>query len=307
MILSEITAGKQMILGGVSCRTPSKVIQLPTVEDLICSCEFVSSSCNYEELAFAYPTNELDTYRNDFKSILITLLDASSSYEFFLVDSNDAEIPILDGVHGTLYGLGFNTLQPLKVGFRIDWLKVFNLLSGDIYKIRIKQTDFENTIVVDSHSIKLMQFSELASQDTTKIQTTQKGVYLSGEDYEGMNWVNMNRIVANFGNEKQQTEISRLKDGNYQDFDIQNEYYYQYTLETNLLPSPIADFLLNSDIKTDEILISNYDVYAYRQYRDLPVIHEGTIDASDDYATNINKRFTITFNDSTTNLKRNFQ
>jgi len=307
MILSEITAGKQMILGGVSCRTPSKVIQLPTVEDLVCSCEFVSSSCNYEELAFAYPTNELDTYRNDFKSILITLLDASSSYEFFLVDSNDAEIPILDGVHGTLYGLGFNTLQPLKVGFRIDWLKVFNLLSGDIYKIRIKQTDFENTIVVDSHSIKLMQFSELASQDTTKIQTTQKGVYLSGEDYEGMNWVNMNRIVANFGNEKQQTEISRLKDGNYQDFDIQNEYYYQYTLETNLLPSPIADFLLNSDIKTDEILISNYDVYAYRQYRDLPVIHEGTIDSSDDYATNINKRFTITFNDSTTNLKRNFQ
>jgi hypothetical protein len=307
MILSEITAGKQMILGGVSCRTPSKVIQLPTVEDLICSCEFVSSSCNYEELAFAYPTNELDTYRNDFKSILITLLDASSSYEFFLVDSNDVEIPILDGVHGTLYGLGFNTLQPLKVGFRIDWLKVFNLLSGDIYKIRIKQTDFENTIVVDSHSIKLMQFSELASDGTVKIKTTQKGVYLSGEDYEGMNWVNMNRIVANFGNEKQQTEISRLKDGNYQDFDIQNEYYYQYTLETNLLPSPIADFLLNSDIKTDEILISNYDVYAYRQYRDLPVIHEGTIDASDDYATNINKRFTITFNDSTTNLKRNFQ
>jgi hypothetical protein len=307
MILSEITAGKQMILGGVSCRTPSKVIQLPTVEDLICSCEFVSSSCNYEELAFAYPTNELDTYRNDFKSILITLLDASSSYEFFLVDSNDVETPILDGVHGTLYGLGFNTLQPLKVGFRIDWLKVFNLLSGDIYKIRIKQTDFENTIVVDSHSIKLMQFSELASDGTVKIKTTQKGVYLSGEDYEGMNWVNMNRIVANFGNEKQQTEISRLKDGNYQDFDIQNEYYYQYTLETNLLPSPIADFLLNSDIKTDEILISNYDVYAYRQYRDLPVIHEGTIDASDDYATNINKRFTITFNDSTTNLKRNFQ
>jgi hypothetical protein len=307
MILSEITAGKQMILGGVSCRTPSKVIQLPTVEDLICSCEFVSSSCNYEELAFAYPTNELDTYRNDFKSILITLLDANSTYEFFLVDSNDVETPLLDGVHGTLYGLGFNTLQPLKVGFRIDWLKVFNLLSGDIYKIRIKQTDFENTIVVDSHSIKLMQFSELASQDTTKIQTTQKGVYLLGEDYEGMNWVNMNRIVANFGNEKQQTEISRLKDGNYQDFDIQNEYYYQYTLETNLLPSPIADFLLNSDIKTDEILISNYDVYAYRQYRDLPVIHEGTIDASDDYATNINKRFTITFNDSTTNLKRNFQ
>ena len=307
MILKEITAGKQMILGGVSCRTPSKVIKLPTVDDLICSCAFVNSSCDYEELAFAYPTNELDTYRNDFKSILITLLDSTSTYEFFLVGSDSVEIPLLDDTYGTLYGLGFNTLQPLKVGFRIDWLKVFNSLGGDIYKIRIKQTDFDTTIVVDSQNIKLMQFSELASDGTVKIKTTQKGVYLSGEDYEGMSWENMNRIVARFGNEKQQTEISRLKDGNYQDFDIQNEYYYQYTLETNLLPSTIADYLLNSDIKTDEIFISNYDLYAYRQYKDLPVIHEGTIDASDDYSRNINKKFTVTFNDSTTNLKRNFQ
>lgn len=306
MILSEITAGKQMILGGVSCRTPSKVIQLPVEENITCSCSFVASSCDYEELAFAYPTDETDTYRNDFKSILITLLDSSSTYEFFLVGSDNVEIPLLDDTYGTLYDKGFNTSQPLKVGFRIDWFKAFNLLGGGVYNIRIKQTDFDNTITTDSHNIRLMMYSELASQGTVKIETTQKGVSLYGEDYNGMNWNNMNRIVAEFGNEAQQNEVSRLKDGNYQDFDIQNEFYYQYILSTNLLPSEIADFILNNDTKTDEIFISNYDVYAYRQYTDLGVVAEGTVDPSDDYKTNKNKKFNITFNDNKTNVKRNF-
>jgi hypothetical protein len=307
MILSEITAGKQMILGGLSCRTPSKVIQLPTTEDIVCSCSFVSSSCDYEELAFAYPDDEEDTYRNDFKSILITLLDDSSTYEFFLVGSDNIETPLTDDTYGTLFDKGFNTSQPLKVGFRIDWLKVFNGLGGDVYNIRIKQTDFGTPITTESHNIRLTKFSVLASDPTVKIETVQKGVYLSGEDYEGMEWRNMNRIVATFGNETQQTEISRLKDGNYQDFDIQNEYFYQYTLSTNLLPSEIADFILNGDIKTDEIFISNYNIHAYRTYTDLPVIHEGTVDPSDDYVKNKNKKFNITFNDNISNLKRNFQ
>lgn len=306
MIISEIPAGNTMKLEGWFCTTDAKVIIIPSKEDIVCSCNFSSSTCDYEELAFAYPPNELDVYRNDFKSILINLLDDSSSYEFFIVDSNSVEIPLIDDTYGTLFQKGFNTLQPLKVGFKIDWLKVFNLFGGGIYTIKIKQTDFGNTIEVDSHNFRLMQFSELASQGTVKIETNQKGTYLKGEDYTGMVWNQMNRIVAEFGNESQQNEVSRLKDGNYKDFDIQNEYFYQYTLSTNLLPSQIADLILNVDTKTDEILITNYDIYAYRQYRKLEVVSEGSVDSSDDYITNKNKKFNITFNDSTSNLKRNF-
>ena len=306
MIISEITAGKQMILGGVSCRTPSKVIQLPTEKDIICSCDFVSSECDYEELAFTNQDDETDTYRNDFKSVLITLLDDSSSYEFFLVNSKDEETALIDDTYGTLYDKGFNVSQPLKVGFRIEWFKVFNLLGGDVYTIRIKQTDFGTTVSTDSHNLRLMKYSEIASEGTIKIETNQKGVSLQGQDFEGMVYNQMNRIVAEFGNEAQQNEISRLKDASYKDFDIQNEFYYQYTLSTNLLPSQIADYILNNDTKTDEIFISNYSLYAYRQYRDLEVVAEGTNDPSDDYIKNKNKKFTITFNDKTKNLKRNF-
>lgn len=305
IILPEI-GGLEMKLEGWLCSEPSRVIVLPTVDDIVCSCAFVSSSCDYEELAFAYPTDELNTHKNDFKRILITLLNDTSTYEFYLVSSLGVETPLIDNTYGTLFDRGFNIIQTLKAGYEIDWLKVFNLLGGDIYTIRVVQTDFGTPITVDSHNFRLMMFSELASQGTVKITTNQKGVYLQGDDYTGMVWSQMNRIVADFGNESQQNEISRLKDGNYKDYDVQNEYFYQYTLSTNLLPSQIADFILNNDTKTDEIFISNYDVYAYRQYRDLEVVSEGSVDASDDYSTNKNKKFNIIFDDANKNLKRNF-
>lgn len=306
MILSEITPGKQMLLGGISCRTPAKVIQLPTIEAIVCPCNFVTK-CDYEEFAFASPTDTTNAHKNDFKSLLVTLLDTSSTYSFTLVSSNGTETDLDDDTYGVLFDKGFNTLQPLKVGFQVNWLKVYNALGGDVYTIKVKQTDFGTETETESHKFRLMVFSELASQGTVKIRTIQKGVSLQGQDYEGMEWENMNRIVAEFGNETQQNEISRLKDANYQDFDIQNEYFYQYTLSTNLLPSEIADYILNNDTKTDEVFISNYDIYAYRQYRDLPVIAEGNVEPSDDYIRNTNKKFNITFNDNKVNLKRNFQ
>jgi hypothetical protein len=307
MILTQITAGKQMILGGISCRTPSTVISLPTQEDVVCSCDFASYTCDYEELAFAYPADESDSYRNDLKSILITLVDKSGTYEFFLV-KDDIEYAVTDDTYGKLFDLGFNESQPLKVGYRFDWLKVYNILGGGIYTIRIKQTNFTSVVTTDSHNIRVMPFSELAAQDTVRIETYNKGVFLDGEDYEGStSWRQQNRIAGSFGNEQQQNEILRLKDGNYSDYDVQTDFYYQYTLETHLLPSSIADLILNNDTKTDIIYINNYDVFAYKQYRDLKVIAEGSVDSSEDYVINKNKKFTITFEDKDKNIKRNFQ
>ena len=142
MILSEITPGKQMLLGGISCRTPAKVIQLPTIETIVCPCNFVTK-CDYEEFAFASPTEPTNAHKNDFKSLLVTLLDTSSTYSFTLVSSNGTETDLDDDTYGVLFDKGFNTSQPLKVGFQVNWLKVYNALGGDVYTIKVKQTDFE--------------------------------------------------------------------------------------------------------------------------------------------------------------------
>lgn len=308
MILSQITSGNQMALRGWSKSTPSKVITIPTEETVICHCDFVSHDCDYEELAFVNPLDEADTFRNDFKAILIDLLDDSSTFEFHLVKSDGTEIALTDGTYGAFYGKGWLGEQPLKVGYRIDWFKVYTLHGGGIYTIRVKQVDFENEVVVESHNIKVMSYSTLAAEGTVKIRTIQKGVNLNGKDYTGIDagWSNMNRIVAQFGNEQQQNEISRLKDANYKDYDVQIDSHYQYTLSTNLLPSAIADMILNMDTKTDEIFITNYDVFTYRQYEDLEVVATGDVESSEDYRTNKNKHFEITFEDRTKNIKRNF-
>jgi len=306
MIFKEVTPSKQMALRGWNCTTLAKVVNTPKKETLVdfCVCDY--GGCEYEEFAFAYPTDETDEYRNDYRAFLITLLDETSTYEFALIGSNGVEIPLVDDTYGELFDKGFNPLQPLKVGFVLDWLKVYNLLGGDVYKIKVSQVDFGNTVSVESHNFRLMSYSDLASQGTVKIETTQKGEFLNGEDYNGLEWVNMIRLVAQFGNEEKQTEIDRLKDATYTDYDVQTSGFYQYTLTTQLLPSFIADRVLDSDLMTDEIRISNYDVFAYRQYRKKGVVFNGDLEASNDYIKNDKKPFIIKFNDNQTNIKRNF-
>ena len=116
----------------------------------------------------------------------------------------------------------------------------------------------------------------------------------------------MIRLVAHFGNEKHLSEIERTKDSNYIDYDIQTSIEYTYTLDTNLLPSFVADTILNSNILTDEILITNYDVYAYRKYVKLPVVFNSKADSSDDFKKNDKKHFSIEFKDNSSNINRNF-
>lgn len=305
MIFSEIASGKEMKLAGWLCSTPAKVIILPEEETLVdfCTCFFV---CDYEEDAYVYLDDPLDEYKNDYRSILITLKDSSSTYEFFLVDSTDSEIALVDNTYGQLFDVGFNTVQPLKVGYRVDWVKVYELLGVGQYRIRVKQTDFGNTVTVDSHKFNLRVFNEVQSNHTVKIETVQTGKVLNGEDYGGMDWANMIRIKGTFKGESPQYEIDRVQDANYQDIDIQVEKFNQYTLQTELLPSSIGDIITDYVALTDKIEVSTNDIFNYKQYRQLPVTFTGDLESGEDYSRNNRKRFTVTFKDVDSKLKRNF-
>lgn len=305
MIFNEIAAGKEMKLAGWLCSTPAKVIILPKEETLLdfCTCFFI---CDYEENAYADLNDPEDKYKNDYRSILITLKDSSSSYEFFLVDSQENEVPLIDNTYGELFDVGFNTMQPLKAGYRLEWVKVLELLGVDQYRIRVKQTDFGNAITKDSHKFNLRTFDEVQSNHSVKIETVQTGKVLNGEDYGGMEWVNMIRVNGTFKGETPQYEIDRVQDANYRDIDIQIEKFNQYTLETGLLPSSIGDVITEYVALTDKIEISTNDIFNYKQYRQLPVTFTGDLEAGPDYSKNNRKRFTVTFKDYESKLKRNF-
>ena len=304
MIFQEVIPNKQMALRGWSDTTPTRVIKTPTPEGVVefCTCEFF---CTYTEDVFADLNNPSDEYKNDFKSILLNPKDASSTFNIIL-SKGSTDYELNDNTYGVYYTQGFNTSQPLQVGYRINWLDVANELGFGEYKIKLTQTDFGEEISLESQVYNLSPYDEMRANYTTRVEWNQKGKILNGKDYTGLLWSDMVRVKGRFGNIEPQYEINKLQDSNYKDVNIQVEHFKQYTLETQLIPFSVGSLFTDDIALTDEIFISGYDVFGYDQYRQLPVTFEGTISTSEDYARNNMKVFNIVFKDKNSKLKRNF-
>ena len=305
MAIFREQVGISMALRGWLCSTPALVINLPTVEDIVdfCTCDFV---CDYIEQAYVYPSDMSDTYKNDYKSFLINLKDDSSTYEFTLIRPDGNETVFSDDNFGELFDKGFNQEQPLKVGYRIDWIKVFELFGRGIYQIKVSQTDFGNTVTAESIKFNVQVYDEIRADKTVKIETVQDSPILNGEDFGGMEWVNMARVEGTFNTETPNYEIDRLVDSQRNEIDIQTTKFNTYTLETNIIPNKIGDYLTEEVCMTNNVFISVNDVFNYRQYRRLPVVFEGDVSPGDDYSMNYKKKFNISFKDLTNKVYRKF-
>ncbi len=305
MIFSEIAASKEMALKGWLCESISLTIDLPKESDVVdfCTCSFI---CDYSENAWVFPEDIANTYKNDYRSVLVTLRDISSSYSFKLIKYDGTEINLIDNTYGELFDVGFNAIQPLKAGYRIDWVNVYNLHGSGNYKIQVSQTDFGNEITKTSHVFNVRIWDEVLSNISVKWEWVQTGAILNGEDYGGMEWCNMVRLQGRFGAMAPEYEINRLVDSNQRDIDIQTTKVNKYTLDTLLLPDFMGDVVTDNAVMTDEIFISVNDIFSYKQYRRLPVTFDGSIDAGDDYATNNRKLFKISFKDRLALQKRNY-
>lgn len=305
MIFEEVVSGKDMLLAGWLCRASGRVIEFPRTkpESEFCLCSWM---CDYTENAWVFPDDVDDSYKNDYKAFLATLLDASSTNTFTLIDASENEYILNDSTYGEYFPLGFNTVQPLKVGYRIDWIKVYDLLGGGYYTVKSEQVDFGNTTETISHKYHVRLFDVKASNHSIKLETVQTGIILNGEDYGGMEWKNMVRIKGTFGAIAPQYEINRLQDSDRRDIDVQTSKFNQYTLSTELIPDFIGDIITDDNVLTDQIFISVNDIFNYKQYRRLEVVFDGSITAGDDYSMNNRKTFAVTMKDRYTKLKRHF-
>lgn len=305
MIISELPDTRTMALRGWLTIDFTLGIELkksrPTID--FCTCSYI---CDYEELTLVWPQDITDEYRNDYRSVLVTLLDASSTYSFKIIASDGTEIPLVNNDYGKLFDVGFNTVQPLKAGYRIDWYLVYDQFGPGKYQIEVSQTDFGNTVTSLSHTFNVQLFDELRSNLTVKLEWIQKGAILNGEDYGGMSWPNMVRLRGRFGSVAPEYEINRLIDSFQRDVDIQTTKYNRYTLTTQTLPDFIGDELTDNAVLTDEIFVSVNDIFNYKQYRKLPVTFDSSVELGEDYATNNRKLFTVSFKDVLSLQKRNF-
>lgn len=305
MIFIEDTFGKDMELWGWLCKSQGSVIQLPTIADKVgfCICKFM---CDYIEKVSVFPDDPNNEYKNDYKSLITTLVDPQGSIDFVLVDSNLVEYPLDDATYGTYFPLGFNSLAPYQSGYKVDWLKVYNLLGAGFYTLKINQTNYGQTTTYESYKFHVMVYNERRLNFTVKLEIISNGETLNGLDYTNINWKNMYRIDGTFGNEEPQYEIDRLVDANRRDINVQTSKHNNYTLETQLIPLEVAEWLLNEMNLTDQIFISVNDVFNFNQYRQIPVTFEGSVTAGSDYSRNNRKRYTVTLKDKALTLRRNF-
>lgn len=180
------------------------------------------------------------------------------------------------------------------------------MLGAGFYTLKINQTNYGQTTTYESYKFHVMVYNERRLNFTVKLEIISNGETLNGLDYTNINWKNMYRIDGTFGNEEPQYEIDRLVDANRRDINVQTSKHNNYTLETQLIPLEVAEWLLNEMNLTDQIFISVNDVFNFNQYRQIPVTFEGSVTAGSDYSRNNRKRYTVTLKDKALTLRRNF-
>lgn len=278
-------------------------IKQPEIND-ICICDYIT--CDYIETVFA--SNEAQDYKKDFSDFLFKRFVATDTVELELHNLSGLQATLDDDTYGTLFD-GFpegNDEQQLYYGYLVNWTEVFNALGGGTYFVKAKLNILGEEYEIDSRYFNLMGYSDVAADNTVKIESTQNGNILGNEfDFTGLEWKQYLRILGRFGNPTPQYETDRYVDENQQFRQIKDRMSRQWTLATGLIGYEAAEKLLYNKLLANEILITDYSIYAEAIWRKVNVRLED-VDKSEIF-NYPRKRYTFTFVDNEQVFqKRNF-
>ena len=303
-IINILPNNNPMTYGGHACTTTSTLITIPTPEpeSEFCICEYV---CEFTEKAFHFESNPDDERRNDFYPLLINLSSNSSTFEFKLKDTvTGVEYDLNDNTYGVFFDIGSLPSQPLKAGYKVDWLKVKQIIGNGTYRVLATVNNYGTEVSFESHKFLVCPFNETRANDTVKIVTENQGIIVGGEDYDGISWTRSVRINGRFGLKTPNVEVSTQETELRKLTQIQDKVLKEYTLETELLPSEITNMLMYNDMLANEIKIYDYQLFANEIYNGILVRLESA--DVEYFEQNPNSKYEITFKDvDNTPVKRN--
>jgi hypothetical protein len=300
-VIQNITNTAPMLLNAQACAQEVVQVTKPTQPATLefCLCDF---QCDYVEIALAKDGGE--DWENDYSSFLLELPIPSSTASFTL-KKGTTEFPIVDNTYGDYFPLGSISGHPLKTGFIIRWDRVFTLEGGGIYTLEVEQTNFGNTTTTESHKFDLNAFSEERANGTVRLDTIKNGQIEGGLDYTGMDWPTAVRLKGKFGDKQPTFETDSYVNTNRRTVQIQDQITFEYTLQIHLIPDFIINPIFKDDILSNEILISDYNVFNHENFKLLPVYPTETGEATY-FRKNTQGVFNFTFTDKVQNLvKRN--
>ena len=304
-IITDITNDNEMTQAILAISQEAPVVNLPKVgvQTEFCICDYV---CEYVNNVFASLVDSAD-YKNDKSSFLKGLTADSSILEITLIGPNDETI-ITDDTFGEYFAKGSFTNtdnQVNYVGFIADWNKILSIKGTGEYYFKFKETTFGEDYETQSLKYALYPYNEIQANKTLRFKFIQNGIIENGLDYRGLNWEVQIRIKA-----KLKYLGFTLESDNYLTSQriirqIQDKKIRNFEIETYFIPSEVGN-IIETGVLANNILVSNYDFFAYEPFEDLSMVITENSDFKGNYNTSNLASFIFAANERTQDtIKRN--
>jgi len=267
-------------------------------ENDICICDFIE--CPYEEKVFSLAGGK--SYQNDKSEFLFRRLTAFDTLTIKLFKEGVEVADLNDATYGTFFN-GFpsgSAEQQLYVGYLLDWDLVRALNGVGKYTVRANFNVIGNVSVVESRVFNLKIYSDLAAHETVKIESTQNGNIIGNDfDFTDLQWKQFVRVPGVFGNPTPTYEEDRYER------QIKDTMSREWFLKTKKINFEVSQKLIYNKLLANEILITDYNIYAETIFRDIPVMPKDL--SKVDTSGHPDKIYNVTFVDVQNKFqKRNF-
>lgn len=272
-----------------------------TVQKDICICE-----CEYTSPVFA-DLVDVSEYKNDKSSFIFDLQSNFATSNIYLVDSQEVEYSVEGGLYGDYFAKGSFTnsdKQKNYVGVVIDWKKVLNLLGPDNYYIKFNQNIFSQVFTTKTFIYKLTSFSDLKANKTIKFAWTQNGLIESGIDFSGLNWKNELRIEGKLKYLEPEITLTNYVTSLGVRKQIQDKVLEKIECETYFITSEILDIFAKNVVLANEIYVTNYDLYAFKNYLKFAVLIQEISNFKGNYTSNSKGSATLQMTERTENTRK---
>lgn len=258
---------------------------------------------------FANLNSPTDALTNDFSSFMLQY-DSLIIRTVTLIDTDSGiEYPVTDSTYGKLFSFGEVGFG--RLGLRIDWYNVANLIGFGNFNVKIEIANFTTAIVyyTEIHKYRLMPFTCDNADDTVRITSFKNGYIENGNDYRNFttgDWVDQVRFYGKLSNGGHNTEIDNLLTSNRDLHQIQTQIIDKFVLRLDNIVSADAMSFIKDDILANRMYIDDYNQSNITDYKGKYI---SLVDVEDPTQHQINGTYTysfnlVEFNQST--LKRNF-
>lgn len=224
---------------------------------------FCSCDCIDIETVF---TDEIgtDAYTNDKSSFLFRRYAPADTVAFELWKAGVKVADIADSTYGDYYDFGDFAAQLNYKGLILDWFKVWQAFGYGKYTLKTNQVLIGEAINIESRIFHLLPYSVYSAHNTVKVESWQTGNIVSNAfDYTDLlegGWYSSYRFEGRFGQKTAILEADNYIDSGYIKTQIQDKIRTEFTLESNLLPTSIANVLIYDSMLANVILVSDYNL-----------------------------------------------